>query len=206
MGNPFLKVHDTMMLMQEEGSPQSTAPDQPESSWQFNPETQPSPGAPSNLTPAKPVSAVAWTASEFIAHDKSPQWFLALGGGTAIVALLIFVLTRDKVSTSMVIVVAIIFGVFAARKPRELPYVIDDSGVHIGEKLYPFSGFKSFSLVQEDALQAVWLMPLKRFMPIITVYFSPGDAEKIVGALSGTLPLENRQPDLVDKLMHRLRF
>jgi hypothetical protein len=49
-------------------------------------------------------------------------------------------------------------------------------------------------------------MPLKRFMPPLSLYMDPADEEKIVDVLADYLPVEQREQDPIDKLMRRLRF
>ena len=178
----------------------------PETTWQFHADEQPQAPAPPPVPKQAAGESVAWTASEFIAHNKSSGWYMLLGLGALGLAAVVYLLTRDKISTAMVVIVAVIFGIFAARKPRELDYSVDSSGMHIGNKFYPYGSFRSFAIVQEEAVESIWLMPLKRFMPIISIYFEPTDGKKIAEVLSKFLPVENRQPDPVDKLMHRLRF
>ncbi|MGH7249753.1 MAG: hypothetical protein ACREGC_02155, partial [Minisyncoccia bacterium] len=124
-----------------------------------------------------------------------------------IIAAAIYFITHGDIVTIVLVVLAVLaFGILAARKPRELDYSVDDTGLKIGEKFYQFSSFRSFSIVQEDAVESIWFMPLKRFMPPLTIYFDPEDGQKIVDVLAQILPVENRQLDPVDKLMHRLRF
>lgn len=178
----------------------------PETRWQFQADDQPQAAAQSPAPKQPAGGSVAWTASEFIAHNKSAGWYMLLGLGTLALAAVVYLLTQDKISTAMVMIVAVIFGIFAARKPRELDYSVDSSGIHIRAKSYPYGSFRSFAIVQEEAVESIWLMPLKRFMPIISIYFEPADGKKIAEVLSKFLPIENRQPDPVDKLMHRLRF
>jgi len=186
----------------QDGQNQPEPPqDQPPTNWQFQ---APTPAVPQPAP--QPSSEIDWTASEFVAHHKNASWYLALVGITLLLAAIVYVLTKDVISTVVVGVVGVSFGFFAARKPRELHYGLDTSGIHMGDKFYPYSQFKSFSLIEEDAAQSVWLMPLKRFMPILTMYFDPNDQDKIANTLSNFLPFENRQPDAVDRLMHRLRF
>lgn len=175
-----------------------------EPTWKFNDESaQPS-------TPQQPVqtsqSGVDWTASEFISHDKSGGWYALLSLGAIAAAVAVFLLTGDKVSTGIVVIVAILFGISAARKPRELQYKIDDQGLYVDQKFYAYSDFRSFAIVQEEAVESIWLMPLKRFRPPLSIYFDPNDGRKIVDVLSQILPIENRELDMVDRMMHRLRF
>jgi hypothetical protein len=200
--------------MQDGQNQPQVPPDQPPANWQFQAPVPPVSPAPTQ-TPAQPAQTpahvqsstqVSWTASEFVAHHKNAGWYLALIGIIVLLAAAVFALTEDLVSTVVIAIVGISFGFFAARKPRELQYALDTSGIHMGEKFYPYSQFKSFSLVQEDAAQSVWLMPLKRFMPILTMYFDPNDQDKIASTLSNFLPFEEHQPDAVDRVMHRIRF
>lgn len=182
---------------------------QGETSWQFQPDEAQPDQTTTQAPPAPNTSqddSVSWSASEFISHDKSAGWYGLLTSGAIVLAAGIFFLTKDKISSSVIVIVAIAFGIFAARKPRELTYSVDDQGVHIGEKFYSYNAFRSFSVVQEEAVESIWFSPLKRFMPMISIYFDPADGEKIVDVLSQYLPLENHQLDSVDRLMHRLRF
>ncbi|WP_206780514.1 hypothetical protein, partial [Microbacterium sp. AISO3] len=73
-----------------------------------------------------------WTASEYIAHDRGPSWYVGLGFCAILLAGLVYLLTRDYISSGMIIIVAGVFGVFAVKKPRVLEYSIDDRGLTIG--------------------------------------------------------------------------
>ncbi len=179
--------------------------------WQFQAEESVAQGSPPAQTPAPKQSTsdseVNWTASEFIEHNKSSGWYTALIFGTIGLAAIIYLLTNgDKVPILVVAIVAIGFGILGARKPRELQYSVGDKGIQIGDRFFPYGGLRSFSVVKEEGIESIWLMPLKRFKPIISIYFEPNDAPKIVDLLSKFLPVEHRQLDMVDKLMHRLRF
>ena len=196
---------ESLQIMPDDSEPnQTTQSTDTDAGWQFHAEGQ---ATPNNSQPnPKPVKAVQWTASEFIAHHKTSSWYLLLGGGAIALAAVVFLVTQDKISTAMVAVVAIIFGIFASRKPRELPYSVDNESLHIGDKSYPYATFRSFSVVQEEGVDSIRFMPLKRFMPILSIYFEPQDEQKIIDVLSQYLPVEERQLDAVDKLMHKIRF
>ena len=173
--------------------------------WQFHAETSTNAKPVTSAQPPKSTT-VKWTASEFIEHNKGADWYTMLIIGGVLLAAVIYLLTKDIVSVVMTVIVAIVFGVFAAHKPRVLEYQIDGTGINIGPKSYAYSNFKSFALVSEDTINSIWLMPLKRFMPIITVYFAPEDEKKILEVISNYLPVQNHQPDPIDRLMHKLRF
>ena len=149
---------------------------------------------------------ISWTASEFIAHSKNPGWYVILAVASLILTLVIYVLTKDKVTAVAIVIASLLFGIMASRQPRELEYSVGIDGIHIGPKFYPYSVFKSFSVMQEEGIESIWFMPLKRFMPGLSIYFAPDQGQKIIDVLSEYLPFENRKLDLIDGLMHRLRF
>ena len=153
----------------------------------------------------KKSDELSWTASEFIEHKKTAGWYIILAfislGLTAGAYFLEGIFTA-----TIVLLSAILFGYVAARKPRELPYVVNSEGVKVDNKLYRYSNFKSFSIIQEEGIQSIWFMPMQRFAPGLSIYFSPEEGQKIVNLLGTFIPYEERKLDAIDQLMHKLRF
>ncbi len=149
---------------------------------------------------------VSWMGSEFIANQKDGKWFAGFFGALVLVVAIVFILTRDYVSAISIALVGTLFAFLANHKPRQLAYTIDNSGINIGSRFYPFEQFKSFSLAREDAIDYVNLMPLKRFMPDVSIYFPPNEMEKIVTILSDHLPHHDTGERQIDKLAKKLRF
>jgi hypothetical protein len=150
--------------------------------------------------------SVSWTASEFIAHEKSRSWYLGLAVVTVVFASAIYLLTKDIISVVVIIVAALIFGITGSNKPRELQYRLDRSGLTIGAKHYIYEEYKSFSVITEGAFSSINFMPLKRFAPLISIYYHPEDEKKIMSVLSAYLPYEAPRRDAVDSLMRKIRF
>jgi hypothetical protein len=176
---------------------------QPETSWQYQPEA---PVAPTTSVPTKATQPITWSASEYVAHQKGSEWFILLGLATVAGSIVIFFLTGDAANILFVVAMAVIFGVMAARKPRTLTYEIDEDGMKIGLRLYGYDLFKAFGVVDEDAARSIVLLPLQRFMPPISVYYDPKDEEKILQTLSVYLPYEEHEHDIVERIMRRIRF
>src|SRR5688572_14165602 len=101
----------------------------------MNEEEQTVSAQPSLGTDKNP-DAITWTASEFVAHDKSAGWYLTLAAAAAAISAVVFLISRDAVSVGVVIVAAIFLGIYAARKPRQLEYRLDQKGITIGSKSY----------------------------------------------------------------------
>ncbi len=161
---------------------------------------------PPEESSAQPVNSITWTASEYIAHQKTAQWYVKLGVSAIVLAFLVWLITKDKISAAVVMIGAAVLGGYGARPPRELQYQLDFDSLTIGNKPYPLDAFKSFSIDDNQAFSSVNLIPLKRFAPGLTIYYSLDDEEQIVNILSKRLPLEEHRADPIDTLMHRIRF
>lgn len=170
------------------------------------PEWQPTYDQQDDPYEGQPIPEVRWSASEFIAHQKSTNWFAALGLIVAGVALLIYLITREIFSSVVVVVVGILFGVFAIRQPRVLEYVVSTNGIQIGDKFYGYDLFKAFSIQEEGPLRSVVLSPLQRFMPPISIYYELPDEDRIAEVLSNYLPFEQAPRDSMGTFMRRVRF
>ena len=178
-------------------------PAEPEPSpWQYSAGDE---GAGGQI-PVPNVDPVSWTASEFVDNEKNAGWFMGLAGLTALAVAAVYLITRDLITAVVIIIAAVLFGVTAKRKPRTLQYQIDQSGVNIGGKPYPYELFKSFAVLAEGAFNSIQLMPLKRFMPPISLYFPPESEEQIITTLGSYLPHEDRTHDPLERLMRRVRF
>lgn len=150
---------------------------------------------------------VEWTASEFVDHQKTIKWFLGLGLFTILLGAFVFIATdRDWFGPVIVAMLAIVFGVGAARKPRELTFAVSAKGIQIGERLFAYEDLKSFSLMDEGSIEKIVLTPSKRWQPLLNLYFDPADGDRIMDALGGYLPYEERLPGLADKFLHKIRF
>ncbi|CAN5609048.1 hypothetical protein BH23PAT1_BH23PAT1_3640 [soil metagenome] len=179
----------------------------PESpNWQYSPEQDNTRSADNGASSASAPASVNWTASEYVAHHKNAVWYLGFALVLTAAAAVIYLFTRDMVSSLVIVVIGIAFGVFAGRVPRVLDYAVDKAGVHIGSRSYPYSAFKSFSVVQEGAINSVTLNPLQRFMPPISIYYDPKDEDQIIKTISNYLAVEERGHDFVDRLMRKVRF
>lgn len=152
------------------------------------------------------AQSITWTASEFIVHEKSAGWYLVLAAAIVVIAALIFMVTRDKVSTGVILIAGFLLGVYASHQPRQVEYRVDQSGIGIGDKRHGYYEFRSFSVGREGAVSGITFMPLKRFAVPITVYYPPADEEKILAILSTQLPFEEHHVDAIDALMRRIRF
>lgn len=186
-------------------TPLPEPPAEPEPETDPEPATKPEPETEAE-SPGDNGQKITWTASEFIAHDKSTSWYILLMLGTLLLAAAVFFVTRDFVSVSVAIIAGLLLGIYGAHQPRQLEYVVDRRGIGIGRKYYSYDEFKSFAVAPEGAFSSLVLMPLKRFAIPTTIYYAPEDEERILNILADHLPLEEHHRDTVDSLMRHIRF
>jgi len=87
-----------------------------------------------------------------------------------------------------------------------LEYSLDNRGLTIAQKSYPYGVFRSFAVIDEGAFSSIVFIPLKRFMPVLTIYYAPEDENEVVATIADHLPMEQRKRDAIDTLLHKIRF
>jgi hypothetical protein len=190
--------------VQAQSPPPEVAPQQPEPAQQAQPLPDNTPEAEN---PQLDLStSLNWTAPEFADSEKSPTWYLALLIAAAAIAGVLYLLTKDIVTVSVVVVAAIILSILASHKPKEVEYRLDQQGIGIGPKTFTYGDFRSFSATPEGNLMSVILMPLRRFATPASIYFAQADQEKILNMLSERLPFERHRPDLIDRVLRSLHI
>jgi hypothetical protein len=149
---------------------------------------------------------IVWDASEYVHNEKHPLWLVVLTIVTVALAVGFYLLLQSITFTVLIVVMGIAVGIYAVRPPRTIHYELSESGLMIDEKLYHPNDFRAFGVVQEGALNSIVLLPTKRFLPLISIYFPVEHGEKIVDILGGEIPMEPIRLDFVDNLVRKLRF
>lgn len=181
-------------------------------SWQYNPDGSTNisgemGGNQESSSREKPEETpLTWTASEYIDHNNGMTWYALLLAGTLTLSGVIYFLTKDMLATGTILILGIVVGIAAARRPQQINYELTSAGIKIGGKSYSFNSYRSFYIIKDGALHSISLMPLKRFSPALSVYFDPGHEEQIIEKLSHRLPFEEHEVDFIEKLSRRLRF
>lgn len=152
---------------------------------------------------AEPVS---WEASEYIHHQKDFLWFAGFLAIAAVLVALSIFLIKSWTFTALIVVMAVAVIVFALRPPRTLRYTISRQGLQINEKAYSMHDFRAFGVVQDGPLYSIILIPTKRFMPSVSLYFPQELGERIVDTLGSLVPMETVKLDAIDRLVRKLRF
>lgn len=148
----------------------------------------------------------SWTASEFIDHQRTTQWYVALGLIAVVAGAAGYLVSHDVVVIIAIAFGAILLGSMGAMRPRQLRYTLNYDGISVGQKFYPYSHFRSFSITDDGAFSSIDFAPLRRFDLPMSVYYDPDNEDDILEVLMQHLPLDNRAQALTDRVVRRLRF
>jgi len=151
-------------------------------------------------------SPIAWQASEAIHSEKHMMWFVGVTVVTIVLLVVSIFVIKSWTFTGLIVVMAVAVGVIGSRPPRVLQYQLSDQMLQINEKQFSLHDFRAFGIVQEGALYSAVLIPHKRFMPSVNVYFPAENGEEIVDVFGAMLPMEHVEPDILDKISHKLHL
>lgn len=149
--------------------------------------------------------AIHWTASESLDFKRNARWYIIASlVATAIIGVEIWFRQWTGAVLALVIYAAVI--ILVRRPSRTVNYTLTSQGLYIEDKLHPFSEFRAFGVRQDGSLWTLVLLPAQRFSLSITMFITEDQGEAIVDALGTVLPMENVQPDIVDRITKRLKL
>lgn len=149
---------------------------------------------------------VKWQAKEFVHQEKNTTWFVLFGVVFVVFMGIAVFLMQSWTFAALLVVIAVVIVVLAKRPPRLMSYSLSDKGLHIGDTLHSFSDFRAFGVVHDGQEYSVMLIPTKRFLPGVTVYFPEESGEEIVDALGSRLPMQELRLDFIDRIVRKLRL
>ena len=154
---------------------------------------------------------VTWTASESVEYQRKGGWYAILIIVTAVIiggaiALQIFFDIQLWSTALLALVIFITIMIVSRKKPRQLTYKLNKDGFYIEQKLYPWSNFRAFGLINDGGLWTVSLIPTKRFAMDITMFIPAEKGREIVDTLGAILPMEKVSNNAVDRIARRLKL
>ncbi len=175
----------------EEFAPQESDPAEPEASESEQEDTE---------------HAVNWQAKEYIHQEKGGLWFILFTVVLVVLLAAAILLMKSWSFAVLLVVIAIVIVTLSKRPPRVLSYSLTNKGLHIGDTLHAFRDFKSFGVIRDGEEFSVMLIPTKRFLPGVTVYFPETSGEQIVDMLGARLPMQELHLDWLDRFVRKLRL
>jgi hypothetical protein len=127
----------------------------------------------------KPLAKIEWKAPEYEFHQKSTDWFWALGIITIALCVSAFFL-HSFLFGLLALLAGFSLALYGARRPNIVSFSVGPRGVGIGNKIYDYENLKSFWLNYNPPYKKDLIIESKKtFMPHITVMLGDADPEKI---------------------------
>lgn len=147
-----------------------------------------------------------WSAPDSFSAHKNFSWYLVLLVLTLGVSAGVYFITKDKITTSVILVSGFLIGIYAAKKPKSVNYQLTKYGFTINGRYHEFGDYRSFSIVNHGDGRSAVLTPLKRFMPYMYIYFERDIEQQILTALTDVLPKETSHKDAIDNILRKIGF
>ena len=146
-----------------------------------------------------------WSALEYEEKEHSPDWFWALG--IIVVAVSItFIIYQNYFFAMFIILSGILMAMFSIKKPEMVHYELNQKGLKIKSRLYPYEKIKSF-WVQIEKTPTLFIKSERVFMPIISLPIEEGLADKVKNImLLKEIAEEEMHEHISEKIMESLGF
>ncbi len=146
-----------------------------------------------------------WSALEYQEKDRTRDWFWAIGvivvtGGAA------SIIFGNYFFAALLVLGGALLVFFANKKPDVVSYELNDQGLKIRTRLYPYENIKSF-WVETRTAPTLFIKSERGFMPILSVPIDPTTAEEIHNIFTfKEIPEEEMREHPSEKIMDYFGF
>ena len=152
----------------------------------------------------KTEDKITWRIEEPNFTPKTIEWFWALG--ILALALIIFsILLKNYLLIIIVALAAFIIYGGKNKKSELINFRLDDNGLHIENKFYPYDNFESFWIFEarNDKTQELALRYKRHLSPLLIIPFHNNDEPRIRKILTKYLTESEEHESLIDLLRKR---
>jgi len=149
---------------------------------------------------------ISWSGPEYINHEKTNNWHFFMFLSAFAVAGLLYLITSDIITTVTIFICIVSLGVYSLKRPKNKEYKLNKKGIYVGVKSFTYDDFRSFSVSHEGGYLSINLVPLKRFSPLVGMFYQGDNEEQIVNFLSDRLPLAEHKLDIIESFMQAIHF
>jgi hypothetical protein len=153
-----------------------------------------------------PNKKLEWTALEYEEKERGNDWFWALGVIVVASSIASFIYSNYFFGL-LLIIGGILLGTFAVKKPDLVFYELNEKGLKIKNRLYPYENIKAFWVKKDTEKPVLFIKSERLFMPIISMPIKQNLTEEIQKLmLSNDILEEEMQEHVSEKIMDSLGF
>ncbi len=151
------------------------------------------------------METLEWSALEYEERERSRDWFWALGI-IVITGAITSIIYSNYFFAVLLILSGILLGFFATKKPDLVHCELNDTGIEIRTRVYPFREIKSF-WIQTGRKSLLFIKVERVFMPIISIPIKDELVDKIYSVMvSQDINEEEMKEHPSEKIMESLGF
>lgn len=150
---------------------------------------------------------LSWQAHEYVHVEKTPDWFWALGL-IAVAAFVAALLLNNILFAVLILLIALVLGLFAARKPNVVQFSITPRGVRIDNTLYAYQNIESFAIeeLSPDHTPKLIIAPRGIMRPTLVIPIIEVHPDDVHNLLREFLPEAEHSEPLSHRVMEWLGF
>ena len=148
--------------------------------------------------------ALRWEAHEYEHREHGPDWYWAFG--IIIIALFVIALLFKNILLGIIVLLgafSIVLHTF--KKPPLITFEINEAGIMINHRLYPWITLKSFALILHPTTK-IYLQSKKRIVPFVVIPFHEEDYVYIREYLKDFIEEVDYEENLMEKMLDFLGF
>ena len=116
------------------------------------------------------MEPIRWSELEYEERHHGADWYWALGI-IAVASAATSIILGNVLFAIVIVIGALVLSLHAARRPEEIEFEINESGIVIGSRLYPFRTLESF-WIPEEGVPRLIVHSKRIFVPQIVIPFS----------------------------------
>lgn len=148
---------------------------------------------------------IAWDAPEHIHIEKNNDWYWAVGIITITAVALAFIF-NNIIFGILILVCSFALVVHSSKAPRTFHYEINDRGIMINDRLFPFLTLESFWIDAHETPPKILIKSHKTFMPFLTIYIEDVDPEVVRDILLNYISETEHYEPISQKILEKIGF
>jgi len=156
------------------------------------------------------MEKLEWSALEYEEKERSQDWFWALGI-VVITSSIASMIYGNYFFAVLLLISGGLLGYFATRPPEMVYYELNDKGLKVRGRVYPYENIKSF-WVQKENMELhhkpiLFIKTERIFLPVVTAHTNAEVASQIEKIfLAKKIVAEEMQEHVSEKIMDYLGF
>lgn len=143
---------------------------------------------------------LVWTSPDKISSKKF-SWYLIFIISTLLIGGIIYLITRDLITSIAIVFCGAILLIYSIRKPKNIEYKLTDASLYVSGKVFKIANFKSFSISNHGIEKAISLVPMKRFYPYLYINLNQEVSADVIQRLSQIIPIQKPSTDIFESFL-----